>query len=46
MEIRRKNGKPCHVGAVQQLHLDEGELITIGVDGYIRVSDSFVFDNR
>jgi len=33
VEISRKGGKPCHVGSVQQLVLDEGELITIGIDG-------------
>lgn len=38
LEVRRKDGQTCHEGSIQQLMLDEGELITIGVDGYVRVS--------
>ena len=38
VEISRKNRKPCHVGTIQQIIMDEGELMTIGVDGCIRVS--------
>ncbi|XP_078493244.1 cilia- and flagella-associated protein 44-like isoform X2 [Ciona intestinalis] len=37
VEICKKNLKPCHVGSIQQLVIDEGELITIGLDGYVRV---------
>ena len=37
VEIQRKNKKSCHQGPIQQILLDEGELMTIGVDGYIRV---------
>ncbi len=38
VEIARRHKKPCHVGAIQQIIMDEGELMTIGEDGYIRVS--------
>jgi len=37
VEIGRKNRKMCHAGAIQQIIMDEGELMTIGIDGYIRV---------
>lgn len=37
VEICRKNQKPCHAGSIQQLVIDEGELITIGKDGFVRV---------
>ncbi|CAD5123356.1 DgyrCDS11713 [Dimorphilus gyrociliatus] len=37
VEICRKNKKPCHVGPIQQIIMDEGELITVGLDGFIRV---------
>lgn len=37
VEICRKNKKPCHVGPIQQILMDEGELMTIGVDGFVRV---------
>ena len=37
VEIQRKNKKPCHNGAIQQILLDEGELMSVGIDGYIRV---------
>lgn len=38
VEISRKGGKSCHHGPIQQILLDEGELMTVGVDGFIRVS--------
>lgn len=41
VEICRKNKKPCHQGSIQQIIMDEGELMTIGNDGYIRVSQQF-----
>lgn len=41
VEISRKNKKPCHQGSIQQIIMDEGELMTIGNDGYIRVSQHF-----
>ena len=37
VEISRKGKKPCHQGTIQQIIMDEGELMTIGVDGCIRV---------
>lgn len=37
VQITRKNNKTCHVGHIQQILLDEGEMMTIGTDGYIRV---------
>jgi hypothetical protein len=37
VEIGRKGKKMCHHGTIQQILLDEGELMTIGSDGYIRV---------
>ncbi|XP_078590601.1 cilia- and flagella-associated protein 44-like isoform X5 [Branchiostoma floridae x Branchiostoma japonicum] len=39
VEIGRKGRKPCHQGEVEQLVMDEGELITIGADGCVRVWD-------
>ncbi|KAK3107710.1 hypothetical protein FSP39_020546 [Pinctada imbricata] len=39
VEIGRKGRKSCHHGSIQQILLDEGELMTVGADGYIRVWD-------
>uniref|UniRef100_A0A8C5M7X7 Cilia- and flagella-associated protein 44 n=1 Tax=Leptobrachium leishanense TaxID=445787 RepID=A0A8C5M7X7_9ANUR len=39
VELCRKGRRPCHNGPINQFVLDEGELITIGVDGYVRVWD-------
>ncbi|GAB1602868.1 cilia- and flagella-associated protein 44-like [Argonauta hians] len=39
VQIGRKNNKTCHVGHIQQIFLVEGELMTVGQDGYIRVWD-------
>ena len=33
-------GKSCHQGPVSQIIMDEGELMTVGIDGFIRVSQS------
>lgn len=44
VEICRKGGKSCHSGPIHQFVLDEGELITIGADGGIRVSEEFTFE--
>lgn len=38
-EIMRRGKRPCHQGPIQQIIMDEGELITVGVDGYVRVWD-------
>jgi len=42
VEIGRIGKKPCHNGAIQQVIMDEGELMSVGLDGYIRVS-LFIF---
>ncbi|XP_062616211.1 cilia- and flagella-associated protein 44-like [Saccostrea cucullata] len=39
VEIGRKGKKMCHHGSIQQILLDEGELMTVGMDGFIRVWD-------
>ncbi|XP_069745603.1 cilia- and flagella-associated protein 44-like isoform X2 [Narcine bancroftii] len=44
VELCRKNGKPCHQGSINQFVLDEGELITIGSDGCVRVWDFETID--
>jgi hypothetical protein len=36
-EIARKGRKACHLGAVRACYLDDTELITTGLDGYIKV---------
>lgn len=38
VELCRAGHKPCHSGPITQLVLDEGELTTVGQDGFIRVS--------
>jgi len=38
VEISRRNKRKCHQGSIQQIIYDEGEVITIGIDGYVRVS--------
>ena len=38
VEVARKGKKTCHHGNIEQFFLDEGELITIGIDGYVKVS--------
>ncbi|XP_035170780.1 cilia- and flagella-associated protein 44 isoform X1 [Oxyura jamaicensis] len=37
VELCRAGHKPCHSGPITQLVLDEGELTTVGQDGFIRV---------
>ncbi|XP_033126041.1 cilia- and flagella-associated protein 44-like [Anneissia japonica] len=39
VQISRKHKKHCHAGPIEQFVMDEGELITIGADGFIRVWD-------
>lgn len=36
-EIFRKNGQTCHAGVVQPFALEDGQLMTMGSDGVIRV---------
>jgi cilia- and flagella-associated protein 44 len=43
-EICRKKNKPCHVGSIQQIILDEGDIYTIGDDGTVRVWDFETID--
>ncbi|XP_018428354.1 PREDICTED: cilia- and flagella-associated protein 44 [Nanorana parkeri] len=45
VEICRKGRRPCHSGSINQFVLDEGELITIGADGYVRVWDFETVDH-
>ncbi|XP_075252601.1 cilia- and flagella-associated protein 44-like isoform X3 [Convolutriloba macropyga] len=44
VQIGKKNRRPCHVGAIQQFIMDEGELLTVGTDGFIRVWDFETID--
>ncbi|XP_067402528.1 LOW QUALITY PROTEIN: cilia- and flagella-associated protein 44 [Emydura macquarii macquarii] len=44
VELCRTGRRPCHNGPVNQLVLDEGELVTVGGDGYIRVWDFETID--
>ena len=39
VEIKRRDMSPCHRGSVLQFVIAEGELISIGADGWIRVWD-------
>ncbi|XP_022090775.1 cilia- and flagella-associated protein 44-like isoform X2 [Acanthaster planci] len=44
VQISRKNKKPCHNGNIEQFVMDEGELISIGADGFVRVWDFETID--
>ncbi|XP_019404351.1 PREDICTED: cilia- and flagella-associated protein 44 isoform X2 [Crocodylus porosus] len=44
VELCRTGRRPCHSGPVNQLVLDEGELVTAGGDGYVRVWDFETID--
>ena len=37
VEVARKGKKTCHHGMIMEFFLDEGELITIGIDGCVKV---------
>ncbi|XP_043929077.1 cilia- and flagella-associated protein 44 [Protopterus annectens] len=39
VELCRRGRRSCHAGPINQFFLDEGELITVGADGYVRVWD-------
>lgn len=41
VEICKKGNKLCHNGMIEQFFMDEGELMTIGADGFIKVSMRF-----
>ena len=43
-ELARKGRKPCHVGPIECCYLDEGEIITAGADGHIKLWDLDVVD--
>jgi hypothetical protein len=36
-EFSRKARKPCHAGPIECVYIDEGEVITAGADGVVRV---------
>uniref|UniRef100_A0A673K2W8 Uncharacterized protein n=1 Tax=Sinocyclocheilus rhinocerous TaxID=307959 RepID=A0A673K2W8_9TELE len=38
VELCRKGGHTCHSGTIYQFNLDEGELMTIGSDGAVRLN--------
>ncbi|XP_048348373.1 cilia- and flagella-associated protein 44 [Sphaerodactylus townsendi] len=44
VELCRPGHKTCHQGPINQLVLDEGELLTVGSDGCIRVWDFETID--
>ncbi|XP_030059762.1 cilia- and flagella-associated protein 44 [Microcaecilia unicolor] len=44
VEVCRKGKRSCHIGSINQFVLDEGELITIGTDGYVRAWDFETLD--
>ncbi|XP_028274026.1 cilia- and flagella-associated protein 44 [Parambassis ranga] len=39
VEICRKEGRNCHTGTVQPFSIEDGQLMTIGSDGVVRVWD-------
>jgi hypothetical protein len=43
VEISKKGKKTCHHGMIQQFFMDEGELMTIGVDGFVKVLLTIMF---
>ena len=43
-EIGRKDGVPCHKGSIDVVVLEEGELITAGEDGFVRIWDPETID--
>lgn len=36
-EVCRKNRKQCHQGAISEIYLKDGEVMTVGRDGYVRI---------
>lgn len=36
-EVCRKNRQHCHAGAIAELYLRDGEVMTVGRDGYVRI---------
>ncbi|XP_048588414.1 cilia- and flagella-associated protein 44-like isoform X2 [Nematostella vectensis] len=45
VEISKKGKKTCHNGTIEQFFMDEGELVTIGMDGFVKVWDFESIDN-
>ena len=43
VEISKKGKKSCHNGMIEQFFMDEGELMTIGVDGYVKVCNGTLY---
>ncbi|XP_057334477.1 cilia- and flagella-associated protein 44 isoform X2 [Microplitis mediator] len=37
LEVRRKNKKPCHDNMITQFEFNNGELMSIGMDGWIKI---------
>lgn len=37
LEVCRKNRKPCHNAPITQISMMEGEVMTVGMDGYVRI---------
>ncbi|XP_036208237.1 cilia- and flagella-associated protein 44 [Myotis myotis] len=44
VELTRTGNKLCHQGPINQIMLDEGEVITIGSDGWVRIWDFETID--
>ncbi|XP_020926019.1 cilia- and flagella-associated protein 44 isoform X1 [Sus scrofa] len=44
VELCRAAAKPCHQGPINQIMLDEGEVITVGSDGCVRIWDFETID--
>ena len=42
VEICSKGNKLCHNGMIEQFFMDEGELMSIGADGFIKVWFFFI----
>ncbi|XP_038610696.1 cilia- and flagella-associated protein 44 isoform X2 [Tachyglossus aculeatus] len=45
VELCRKGRKPCHTSHVNQIVMDDGEVVTVGADGYIRIWDFETIDS-
>ncbi|XP_028931006.1 cilia- and flagella-associated protein 44 isoform X2 [Ornithorhynchus anatinus] len=44
VEFCRSGRKPCHTSPVNQIVMDDGEVVTVGADGYIRIWDFETID--
>lgn len=43
-EIARKGKKPCHAGAIECVFCEDGEIMTAGADGHVRIWDLETID--